>query len=251
MTVTGAGVLHIATGLDVVGPALDATDVYWADATGIHHRGKTGGQVVTAVGLAAKPAFIAIDDTSVYWVANNNDQIWRSDKTTSGPVQLTTTSTILAPPVVGPSYVYWAQPTGSAMAIMRVTKASPGAPELVTTLANERFVMLAIVGTQLVYTARDLGQVGAIPLAGGAPIPLATGEDRPTLIAGDGTWWYWATDPTASGHAFALRRVKDGATAVETYAILAANEYFTSLAVDPVRVYWGAGLMTGIFAAGK
>jgi hypothetical protein len=74
-----------------------------------------------------------------------------------------------------------------------------------------------------------------VPLAGGTPTLLASGEDWPTYIAVDAMGVYWTTQQE-------VRRLPLAGGAVET---LASNETNAThpIALSVTDVYWGAGMI--------
>jgi hypothetical protein len=82
------------------------------------------------------------------------------------------------------------------------------------------------------------GVVMKVPLAGGTPVVLATGQSRPTAIAVDAVNVYWITQPGfATQDAGALQGVTlDGGPPVA----LATGGYPVGLAIDSTSGYWAS-----------
>ena len=236
MTTSGGSPYNIAHGTDVAGPVVDATYVYWGDATGIHRRTQASGTADTVVSLTAKPDWLGVDDVAVYWHAHSSTELWRASKQTWTAVRLETTSPVLMPPVVGPGVVFWAENNSPNVTIMRSDPTTPGTATPVLDIHDEHVVMFAIAGIDLVWTARDRGEVMKMPIAGGTPTPLATGEAGARNIACSANWCYWST--YSNGGAAAIRRISPQGGTAETYAVGDADSDFVELAADATHLYW-------------
>jgi hypothetical protein len=248
MTTTGGSPITLEPGLDLTGPIADATYVYWGNASGIRRRAKATGTPTTVVPLTAKPSWILGDANHIYWLSTGSTELWRASKQTWSPVRLETTEVTLSPPVLAPGALFWSVSSNPNIVIMRSDPSTPDTKTPFLTVQSERIVMLAIVGTDLIYAARDRGEIMKMPISGGVPTPLATNELSPLWLKCTPQWCYWVTNPQPGIRE--IRRVSLQGGSPETYANTDASHYFSSLAVDATHVYWSIALTGAISRAG-
>lgn len=241
--------------------------LYWTDTLGEVNRIAGGGPaVVVATGqnLASR---VAVDATSVYWIATNLDagriEIW------TAPVD-GGTPRIFATPIDQPSgaiavdgtNVYWASSNGLLFALPRgggdgggpvliatgsqlegfvatpsglywndgyaIMKAAPDAGGP-TGLAQAPAVPVAFAadGVDLYWTSAGPDDLMALALDGGTPYPLTAGA---VTLAADGTSVYFGHGPHGS-----LAKMPAGGGPITE---LAWDQDVVSLAVDATSVYW-------------
>jgi hypothetical protein len=142
--------------------AVDATNVYWANAgTSANNTDGTimkvaldGGTLVTLAAGQTFPTAIAVDGANVYWI----------DLGTSSFGNLVDDGSVMKEPLGG------------------------GTP---TTLVTGQTAPdnIAVDGTSVYWTTT--GTVAKVPLSGGTPVTLASGQSNPWSMAIDGTSVYW------------------------------------------------------------
>jgi hypothetical protein len=118
---------------------------------------------------------------------------------------------------------YWTEETG----IMKVALAGGTATHLVTDVNASALVVDA---TNVYWTKRDVsGAVMKVPIQGGSPTTIASGQGFPWGIAVDATSVYWTTDSTV------MRASLDGGAVVTLASGQSGPE---GIAVDANNVYW-------------
>jgi hypothetical protein len=230
--------------------AIDATSVYWTtcgDPTGgyVLKVPKAGGEVV-ALATGDRLSGIAVDGTSVYWVAGTSDA--SSGAIMKVPVSGGTPTTLASRPgspahlAVDASYVYWGEEP-AAGAIMKVSLTG-GAP---TTVASASFPPWQIaLGEADVYW---IGQgVMKAPKIGGAAVELTSQLPMlPTAgLAVDATNVYFTSGPPG-GTSGVSTVPSQGGTATVVYADTSGDFAPPGpIAIDATRAYWADG-SNGVF----
>src|SRR5437762_3909214 len=97
--------------------------------------------------------------------------------------------------MLGRGVLAWARSSSPNVVIRRSDPTTPGSGNELVTIDNEHVVTLAVVGSDLIWTTRDRGEVMKMPLAGGNATPLASGEVSPMNLACNSSWCYWAATP--------------------------------------------------------
>jgi hypothetical protein len=142
-------------GADGAGLTMDATYVYWASGAAIKRAPKTGGPGVTVVTPAGAPVAIAVDATRAYWLLDG--AVWAAALDGGATIKLASL----------PNPFFW---LGEWLTV------------------DDAGVYVAFSATS--FSAHD-GAVVRIPLAGGAPVVLASGVVRPSAITVDASHVYW------------------------------------------------------------
>lgn len=225
---------------------------------------------------------IAVDATHLYWTETG--KVVSIPLAGGTPVVLATGGLPGALAIDG-SFVYFAERNSPNQAIKRV----PLGGGTVTTLASLPGVSpvdLAINATHLYYISNtsagpNTGAVVKIPLAGGAPITLASSQPNPQAIAIDGSNVYWTGGdlmtlaltggtPTSlftglGSNSFGLTsdgssvfwtnstggKLSKGAAAGTSLIVLASSQPTpAALAMDATTIYWGNRNPT-VFAGGS
>jgi von Willebrand factor type D domain/Bacterial Ig-like domain (group 2) len=185
---------------DAAGLAVDATSVYWTNGGygTVMKVPIAGGTLTTLASGQYGPAALAVDATCVYWTNNDNTVM-------KVPIAGGTPTTLASGPSSGPlpdaiavdaTSVYWTTsqsyltPAGTYSAVGAVMKV-PIAGGTPTTLASgQGGSAIAIDATSVYWTNYLGGTVMKVPIAGGTPTTLASGQDS-YAIAVDATSVYW------------------------------------------------------------
>jgi hypothetical protein len=80
--------------------------------------------------------------------------------------------------------------------------------------------------------------VMSVPIAGGAPIPLASGQNSPRGIAVDATSLYWTNEGTGKDGYMDGAIVKLPVTGGTTTTLASAQHSPSQITVDATSVYW-------------
>lgn len=242
--------------------AVDGTSAYWVDVLPpvkgemrwpIVKAPLDGGAVTTLASPSAANA-IAVDATSVYW---GYGEIVKMDKNGGTPITLVSTTDEVMRLAVDSTSVYWSTepwmtlpyqgPTGTVMKVDK-TGSSP------ITLASEQGSISGLtVDATNVYYGKSLsdgmlsngvatvypGAVVSVPLGGGTPRTLASGQFYLDSIVSDGSYVYYGTETElGNGRPGTLMRVPLAGGNPTTIA--SEPDPITALAVDGANVYWGA-----------
>lgn len=192
--------------------------------------GTEGGVAPTTLGQAS-PLALVVDATNAYWLGEGG--VWRTPLSGSPRTRLATTpnSAPGSALAVDATSVYWLDAT-----IWKVATGGGAPVELVgpdcTAIDCGPREPIAVDATSLYYVAH--GNVMRVPIGGGTPIPLATGQS-PGAITSDGANVYW-TDATSGT---VMRVSATGGTPVT----IASNQIrlVSAVAVDTTFVYWMNG----------
>ena len=200
------------------------------------HRGRAGGAIGSVGGTG-----LAVDATSAY-VAADGDGFVAKEPLSAGNV--TALATTYAEPyalAIDASNVYWVnEGTGAGGSVMKVSQ-EPVVGELTPTLklaSAQRPLGIAIDSTSVYWTDSLAGTVMSVPLGGGTPVTLASGQASPSGIAVSEGYVYW-TNNVGNG---SVMKVSIAGGQPET---LAASTSPLAIAVDETSVYWSSSTANG------
>lgn len=193
------------------GIAVGTGRVYWTDSPQDSPTGSLlsvpvdGGASPTTVATAPGLALVAVDATNVYWT--DFDGLKKLALAGGSPVTLAAAQpdpgtpaelAIIGAIAIDTSNVYWTSPRNGK--IMKVAIDGQTAPvTLAATQPGTPFgYTIAVDGINVYWTNLD-GTVMKVPVDGGAPIQLASGQHAPASVAVDATSVYWANSGTAPG----------------------------------------------------
>jgi hypothetical protein len=176
------------------GIAVDASSVYWTDLDGVM-KAPLGGGSPTMLATGQSPRGIAVDATSVYWT--NVGYIGPSGSVMKAPLEggaaiaLASGQYTTQGIAVDATSVYWTNGEG----VMKVPLGGGTITALVADASRQSGTYAIAVDTASVYWTDDYrGTVMKVPLSGGAPTTLASGQGAPYGIAVDATSVYWTTN---------------------------------------------------------
>lgn len=199
------------------------------------------GGAVEVLGTGGRPAWIAVDDTHVYWVTEGDPNngymggvVMRTAKAGGTPTPLAMDEVKPVDVVVDATHVYWIRATAGT--IMKVAKTG-GTPALVANAPQAR--RLAIDATHLYWTRNNggIGDVTRLPLAGGNAQVLDENLLGLHAIAVDATDAYYTTSTT-------IQRV--GKTGGKSVTVMGtASGLPRGLALAAQAIYWTDDEMGG------
>ena len=195
VNVDGSSFADLASVFGVVGVAVDATHVYWADhvydgSVGRVPRG--GGPSITLAPGKKGPIRVAVDDTDLYWTEYYSNEVRAVAK--AGGTPRTIARGIDSPVgiAVDADAIYFVDSSGSAY---RVEKRGGAMRVLASTTSSTGRAYgrgLALDGPNVYFTSEAAGLVTKVPKVGGASTVIASGADFPDGLALDDSCVYWA-----------------------------------------------------------
>ncbi|WP_437752493.1 hypothetical protein [Sorangium sp. So ce1389] len=196
------GIEEVAQQSKPIAIALDATNLYWADAVRytvnkmpLSAAGQPGGAEPDLLVTEQNEAVdIAIDATHVYWTldAENlaEDMVMRVP-IAGGPAEpLATDQRRPQGIAVDATHVYWVNAEGD----VHKTQREGGGSDITLIQEGLRGRGIAIDATHVYWTDPDEGAVRRTPLDGGIAETFAEGQEMPWEIAVDETSVYWTNN---------------------------------------------------------
>jgi hypothetical protein len=184
---------------------------------------------VVASSVASRhAAFLAIDDTYLYWTGDSS--IARMPLAGGSPETLVSTSIDTEGIAVDATSIYFATYFGDTVMQMPIGGGTP--TTLVYDMGGRPFGV-AVQGGTLYYTSDSRGNVYALPAAGGTPTAITPAWSSTTGSTGIGataTSIYWGFDYGA------LQEVAVGGGSIATLAPMQQDPM--GVAVDDASVYW-------------
>ncbi|HEX8794475.1 MAG TPA: Ig-like domain-containing protein [Polyangiaceae bacterium] len=234
------------------GVAVDATSVYWTDNVGgssgvIRKMNRDGsGAVVTVASGQSAPQPIVVDSAAVYWLNGAGGPMSVATGGGGTPRSLATSSPISYPHylAIDDSYVYWTGDNGGVTidaTVQRVSKCG-GAPETVASEpGTEGTADIVTDGTFAYYVVWTAGgnstYLDEVPVGGGTPTLLATGNTTQSGLALAAGTLYWKDCVIGSPLSCVIKALP---TTGGTPRLVATDntDYQSQLAVDDEYVYW-------------
>ena len=224
--------------------ATDERSIYFSGDSedGIWKMPLAGGVKVTLVTESASSiSTMAVDATRVYWSIDDYStapltSVIKAVSIDGGnPTTLVTVPRVESNLVVHGGNLYWnSLDTRASFMTMPAT----GGPPTIRATGVQSF-RLAVDDSDLYFVVSESsdttkGAVKKMPLAGGAPITLASGQaPQETALVVDATHVYWTS--FADGHGVVMKVPKEGGTAVTLATVQAWPRYLT---VDATSAYW-------------
>jgi sugar lactone lactonase YvrE len=221
--------------------ALDGSFVYWGTDTTIYRVPKGSGATQMVASTPASPSSIALDDTSLYWIAYAPQKPWRL--MTAPKTGGTATEIVLDAPfgpvavslAVDDRSIYWID----SMDNLRVTPKTGGASTILAPNADD----LVADTTSIYFQGRVGYDLYKVPKEGGPAIKLAASMGLTMALGTPGNdYVYWAD----SFAGIIYKVPKEGGTA---QVVVQAPGVGAALSVDDYCVYWVARRGQGQFPA--
>ena len=205
--------------IDGVGLTIDSSSVYWADYSNNVYScplaGCAGPPVLLSAapdaGILAQPRGLAVDTQSLFWAVSTGSM----GAITKIPIHggSTTVVTSMLSDVVPMGVAVNATECffvadelgGGSVSVMSADKnGDGGVAKTLAFLSGNSPGSLVIDATNVYWTMTDHGTVMTVPLSGGTPSTLASGQNQPAGIAGDSSSLYWVN----SGDGTIMKLVK-------------------------------------------
>lgn len=218
--------------------AIDSTNVYWTnEGDGTVNRIPIGGGTLTVMASSqGTPAAIAVDGTNVYWTDTTANAFPTPSLVRQAIVGGTTfaiaTSASANSITVDATTVYWTVAGGAGVTQIAKTMTNGMGTTLVTGYGVPFAV--AVDSANVYWTVLAGGYVYKVPIGGGTPVAVASGQLGAVSLAANATSLYWTSDETIDSAP--IGGLPDGGAP----AVLATSTQATveALAIDATNVYW-------------
>jgi hypothetical protein len=189
-----------------------------------------------------RPWNVAIDTTSVYWVALGSDAANLADGAVmkarlDGSEVVTLVSAVDGPQAlaVHGSQIYWATSGTNKPAYLMTATLDGAAVTPIVALPGAHLGAIAVDANSIYWTDWAAGTVSKVKLDGTGLTVLASNQNFPQAIAVDATSVYWVDEGVNATPGSIMKCSLSGANV----STLVANQASPSgLAIDATRVYW-------------
>jgi hypothetical protein len=130
--------------------------------------------------------------------------------------------------------------TTGGRTVMKVGLDGQGLLTLASGLGQGTLPAIAVDAEGVYWTDPTAGTVMEVPIGGGTPVTLASGQVSPEGIAADSSGVYWVTagDGSAGFNGTVMRVGHDGGDPV---TLVSGQAYPSGIALDTVSIYWADG----------
>jgi hypothetical protein len=189
-------------------------------------------QPILVAGQQSGPAYVALDDTAVYWTNSGNGTVWRANKDGGGRMQLAggqQTPWVIA---VRRGQVYWSQ-NGSGGAIVTVPATGGVARELSGPQPSPRGLAIDDSYVYFVTEDPDAGTVQRMLLDGGDLSILASDQQSPKEVVLTPAAIFWSNPGDGT-----IMRLPMAAAGVDPTIVASGLGTPFGLATDGTFLYW-------------
>jgi hypothetical protein len=255
--------------------AVDATSVYWTIRVDLANPATSGGTVKSApvsgaasVTLASDlggPEGIAVDAANVYFTEGPVGRLSKLPLAGGTPTVLASGLDFPSAVAVDADNIYWVEsgtsskvPPAGVAKLMKMPLAGGAGTSLATFGSSASGVNLAVDAHNVYWTVSVygivngssvplMGEVLSVPIAGGAPTTLASGQAGPRAIAVDATAIYWINEGSKDDGAVMKLPLAGG----KPVALATGRTQPTDIAVDGTAVYWTESGPGGVMKTSK
>jgi hypothetical protein len=194
-------------------------------------------QVVDTVATGLAVRHVAVDDTYVY-ATDASRGVIRVPKAGGTVETIATPSAAPDAIAIDSANVYWATHDGGSTFEIGL-RAKSGGPPATLASSTSGYASIAIDATYVWYARAD-GEIGRVPIAGGASEPIVTGETAPSSVAVDAANVYWIADGGL------VRATRDGASRTPL-VVTTAPTAVVHVTITPVELLSSSA---GVFVRG-
>lgn len=185
--------------------AVDATNVYWTNTGGTIMKVPIAGGAATVLASGQPtPLGIAIDADYVYWVngyfGSTNATVMKVPIAGGVPITIVNGQTRPTGIAVDATSVYWTNGVGNGADSLQKCPLGGCPGNITTTLASgqqilglSNLILIAVDSTHVYWPNGAEGTIKRVPINGGVPKTMATGQQNPNAIVHDANAIYWTT----------------------------------------------------------